>query len=597
MCGLVGYVGKYPNLDKLKIMAIYNDSRGGDGVGFVINDTIYKYNKHSYYEFQDVFEFSEVNKDFTLESPGKEQVILMHSRKGSVGSIVGTDNNHPFELKSEEGNCLIGVHNGTIKNIQDLAAKYEVTKEELDTLGKTDSELLFHIINKTQSYDVLSYYEGGAALLWYNPENPKELFAFKGASESFKNYSYYANHYYGANYDTGPTEERPLYLVMTANGTYFSSIKASLFAVGFLPGEIMTIEANKVCKFRKGKLIDSTVVERKTPYYVPKKVDTIKTASPVEEDKVNLKKNLYYIGDTKMHGFYWIDEDDKSGYLIEKLDDFIDNVEYYVNALFSDFCNESGYYLFYNGYIIKDFEKTVIQKFALDKNKYQNLCLYPTILSKYAVNPILEYSGYKVANVPKKSYTFEYPLLGTKVIIDEKGLITKDQERVEKFASVRFINHTDSYSESKWKDVSNGKDSVVGVLILKEGSPSYFKCRQPGSSNPIRHTYFKVDEEVEVEDEFLDYVEVIFKKNKLKKFFNKKDSYKIGHIKDSRTVYVYDDNETLRELTLNKSFRLIKESSFYYQEEEDFYDMDDPFYTSENPQVVNNYISKLNKSY
>ena len=598
MCGLIGYVGKNPNLDKLKIMAIYNDSRGGDGVGFVINDTIYKYNKASNYNFQDVFEYPSVNEEFTLKNPNKEQVILMHSRKGSVGSIVGTDNNHPFELKNEGGDCLIGVHNGTIKNIEDLASKYEITNEELKELGKTDSELLFYIINKTQSYEVLSYYEGGAALLWYNPENPKELFAFKGASNSAKSYNYYSAYSsyssYNISNEVALQEERPLYLVMTNNGTYFSSIKASLYAAGFPMDSIRTIEANTVYTFRKGEVKNTEKIERQSPYYVPRQPKGFSTASPKDDDKISLRSNLYYHEGFKMNGFYWI-EDDLSGYIIEELDDFVKNIEYYINGMFSDLSNESGYYLFYQGYLIKNFDKNILQRFAIEKIKYPNLYSFPNILSKFTVNPILNFQNSKVATLPEKSYDFEFPLIGKKVVIKEDGTIVEKINRVEKFASVRFIGN-DTYSKSKWNDVCEGKDLVKGILILKDELPLYFKCKNSKATNGHYHTYFKVDEEVEVEDLYEDYVEILTKNNKLKKFFNKEDSYKISSIRDSKTVYVYDDNSMLRELTLDKSFRLIKSYTPYY-EEEDFYDMDDPFYSSENPQVVNNYINNLNKTY
>jgi len=594
MCGLIGYVGKNPNLDKLKIMAIYNDSRGGDGVGFVINDTIYKYNKTGQYDFQDVFEYSSVNEEFTLKSPSKEQVILMHSRKGSVGSIVGTDNNHPFELKSEGGDCLIGVHNGTIKNIEDLASKYGVTNEELSELGKTDSELLFHIINKTQDYEVLSYYEGGAALLWYNPENPKELFAFKGASESAKSYGYNYT-YYGSYSTPGPAEERPLYLVMTKNGTYFSSIKASLFAAGFPMDSIKTVESNTVYTFRKGEVKNTVKIERQTPYYVPKQTKGFSTSSPKDDDTVSLKNNLYYHEGFKMNGLYWIEESDLSGYLIEELNDFIKNIEYYVNGMFSDLSNESGYYLFYQGYLIKNLEKNTLQRFAIEKTKYPNLNAFPNILSKFTAHPVLNYQTLKAALLPKKSYEFEFPLVDRKVTIHEDGTIIPFPDRKEKFASARFIGK-DSYSKSKWDDVAEGKDLLKGILILRNDIPMYFKCKNSKATNGHYHTYFKVDDEIEIEDLYEDYVEILTNNNKLKKFFNKEDAYKISTIKDARTVYVYDDNSMLRELTLDKSFRLIKSYTPYF-EEEDFYEMEDPFYSSENPQVVNNYINKLNKTY
>jgi predicted glutamine amidotransferase len=594
MCGLIGYVGKNPNLDKLKIMAIYNDSRGGDGVGFVINDTIYKYNKTGQYDFQDVFEYPSINEEFTLESPSKEQVILMHSRKGSVGSIVGTDNNHPFELKSEGGDCLIGVHNGTIKNIKDLASKYGITDEELDKLGKTDSELLFYIINKTQSYEVLSYYEGGAALLWYNPENPKELFAFKGASDSAKSCGY--NYTYWNSYSTpGPAEERPLYLVMTKNGTYFSSIKASLYAAGFPMESIKTVESNTVYTFRKGEVKNTVKIERQTPYYIPKQTKGFSTFSPKDDDTISIKNNLYYHEGFKMNGFYWIDEDDLSGYLIEELNDFVKNIEYYINSMFSDISNDTGYYLFYQGYLIKNLERNTLQRFAIEMTKYPNLYAFPNILSKFTANPVLNYQTLKVINLPKKSYEFEFPLVNKKVTVYEDGNIIPVPDRTEKFASARFIG-TDSYSRSKWDDVSEGKDLLKGVVVIKNDLPMYFKCKNSKATNGHYHTYFKVDEEVEIEDMYEDYVEILTKDNKLKKFFSEEDAYKISSIKDARTIYVYDDNSMLRELTLDKSFRLIKSYTPYF-EEEDFYDMDDPFYSSENPQVVNNYINKLNKTY
>jgi len=263
--------------------------------------------------------------------------------------------------------------------------------------------------------------------------------------------------------------------------------------------------------------------------------------------------------------------------------------------MFSDISNDVGYYLFYQGYLIKNLERNTLQRFAIEMTKYPNLYAFPNILSKFTANPVLNYQTLKVINLPKKSYEFEFPLVNKKVTVYEDGNIIPVPDRTEKFASARFIG-TDSYSRSKWDDVSEGKDLLKGVVVIKNDLPMYFKCKNSKATNGHYHTYFKVDEEVEIEDMYEDYVEILTKDNKLKKFFSEEDAYKISSIKDARTIYVYDDNSMLRELTLDKSFRLIKSYTPYF-EEEDFYDMDDPFYSSENPQVVNNYINKLNKTY
>jgi hypothetical protein len=105
----------------------------------------------------------------------------------------------------QKNNKLLSVysHNGTITNHKELAEKYKVpVKNE-----ESDTAVMSKIIDKI-GFDVLSEYEGSAALVMYFTKEPNVLYAFHGQSKQ-----YYVT-----------TDERPLhYIQIKGSGIYISS--------------------------------------------------------------------------------------------------------------------------------------------------------------------------------------------------------------------------------------------------------------------------------------------------------------------------------------------------------------------------------------
>jgi hypothetical protein len=125
MCGIYGWnypkgkVGIERRAMVAAILAIANDTRGGDSWGFYDRNNLIK----------GLGDISQV-----AVKTVKSDLIMAHTRKATTGSIT-TENAHPFDI----GN-IIGAHNGIIQNHTELNAKY---KREF----QVDSMHLFGHIN------------------------------------------------------------------------------------------------------------------------------------------------------------------------------------------------------------------------------------------------------------------------------------------------------------------------------------------------------------------------------------------------------------------------------------------------------------------
>ena len=107
---------------------------------------------------------------------------LGHVRAGTKGSEYNPYNNHPIIISSDTvgkggnitGDLVIGVHNGGIRNDDELFKKHSFVR-----LGEVDSEIIFHLIyqyrnefsheNLQKTFDELL---GAYSVLAYNPANP-----------------------------------------------------------------------------------------------------------------------------------------------------------------------------------------------------------------------------------------------------------------------------------------------------------------------------------------------------------------------------------------------------------------------------------------
>ncbi len=254
MCGIFGWAGKDPkkfNKMKFDMLGVLNEKRGTDSCGVTVDGEVYigAYANKVYRDFV-------VNKGYPL--PEKYPVVIGHTRASSVGSK-SEDNAHPFGFGGgKEGYEFIGVHNGTLLNHKELAPKYKVELRAPtvvenkhttvhSTREKIDSELLLECIYKSKGFEPLNDYNGAAALMFTNTNEPNALYMYHGAS-LLKNYT-----------QDGVFEERPLFIWKeNKHSMYISSIKDSLITIGGIEKDIETVPHNRVYKVVNGTIKKTT---------------------------------------------------------------------------------------------------------------------------------------------------------------------------------------------------------------------------------------------------------------------------------------------------------------------------------------------------
>lgn len=251
MCGIFGQTFKSSssfNKDKFKILGIYNESRGKQSSGFSINGDIYLSSTGNHLWT----DFIQSHYDTFKQKPELIKSVIGHTRQASKGGISEL-NTHPFGFDTIIINntpiCkFIGEHNGSLYNEDDLAEEYgiDISKSFVNDYNKLvkhdkiDSEILLEIIYTSQNYEVLSKYQGGAALAWIDATKPNTLFLFHGKSKKYQ---------YGTNIE----EERPLFIWKEhKNSLYFSSLKEGLLAIGANPIDIIELPHNIVFEITDG---------------------------------------------------------------------------------------------------------------------------------------------------------------------------------------------------------------------------------------------------------------------------------------------------------------------------------------------------------
>ena len=253
MCGIFAWSGKDPkkfNKDKFDKLGIFNIDRGKDSCGVSFDGEVY-YGLNT----EKLYSKFIVNREI---KPLKYPVVIGHTRQASVGNIVNERNAHPFGFgNNSEGNYeFVGCHNGTLYNHKDLASTFKIDATETIKVQsdynpngfyesfrqKIDSEILLEIIYKTKNFKVLSQYNGAAALVFTNTNEPNVIYVWKGAS---KWYDY-------TNYDV--EEERPLfYYKESKNSLYISSIQESLETIGGIANvNLFTFSQNTIYKITDG---------------------------------------------------------------------------------------------------------------------------------------------------------------------------------------------------------------------------------------------------------------------------------------------------------------------------------------------------------
>lgn len=247
-CGLFGWVGsnvKHFNKEKLEVLGIYNDKRGGHSCGLYIDGNI-KYGLDKNKLFEDFV------KNIGVTMPKEIPVVMGHTRKASKG-IHNMANAHPFGFgtskKDPEMFAFAGSHNGTLYNEEDIAKANGIQIVRNNNTSKIDSEILLEAIYKNRKIDILSTYIGAAALVWTFVDEPNTVYFFHGKSKLYQ-------------YAQADTVERPLYYLQeSVDSAYYSSIKESLELIALYNKEedgkeleVKEIEPNRVYKVVNGRI-------------------------------------------------------------------------------------------------------------------------------------------------------------------------------------------------------------------------------------------------------------------------------------------------------------------------------------------------------
>jgi hypothetical protein len=221
-CGQWGYIGNEFDAKNFKILGLYNETRGVHSCGMYINGEISK-GIADQKLWKDFIAKNEIPKELNET----HRVCLGHARQASAGyNTHGFDQQHPFVIGD-----LVGQQNGTVNNAYELGRKYEIPKTE----WSVDTQLLYLLINKV-GYSVLEEYQGYAALMWVNQNNPNELYLFKGSSPHMPK-------------DDGYWVERPLHYIHEGTGIYFSSMDNSLEAIKSKPDmKVFSVPSNQVLR-------------------------------------------------------------------------------------------------------------------------------------------------------------------------------------------------------------------------------------------------------------------------------------------------------------------------------------------------------------
>ena len=239
MCGIAGIINPVKQKfqkHEFEILGIINDERGGDSCGIYIDGYCQK-GLGKYADFRDFTP--------TIEYPKESKIAFVHDRATSVGLKTNLEQCQPVVLTEDGVDKFVLMHNGTIANAKDLAAKYIPT---IDIKGYSDSMIMANIFYNC-GYDVLAEYTGTAAfaIVDYRTDEPEILFWTGSSCYNSRVEDYYV--------------ERQLYYSIKDDGTFiFSSIKAGLYLI--TNTEIKSFAPNYLFKFTNKELVIVKEIDR-----------------------------------------------------------------------------------------------------------------------------------------------------------------------------------------------------------------------------------------------------------------------------------------------------------------------------------------------
>lgn len=280
-CGIFCYVGDRPaDPEKLKILALYNITRGDHATGICIDNQIIK-------ELSNAREFLANNYDlFSLINDELSNfAVLGHCRQATA--MYAKDNvkfAHPhamFKNPTDDTPSFFGVHNGTITNCYDLCDKHDLN---YNSNSNSDSMIFFSILSSTwgdKKLEILREYEGSATVVFYPANSKNTLYVHRDKAREL------------------------YYWQESENSCYISSIKLSLLAIGAQEKEIVEFEAGMLFKFYNGHITKKWDFTEKKPYEKPRPV---KHYSPKHTSSQTFKQNQPKEElEGKTDGFIWKD--------------------------------------------------------------------------------------------------------------------------------------------------------------------------------------------------------------------------------------------------------------------------------------------------
>lgn len=576
MCGIFAYQSK--DIDKtnwkevianFKILGLYNDSRGGDNVGFYVNNKIYK-NKN--YLEKTAKNYLEKNNDlFNFDKPATS-LLLGHSRKGSVGGK-DLDNAHPFEIEIEN-DALIGVHNGTIKNWKELLKQYNLENNTITV----DSQAIFTILaNNKNNYSVFEKYEGAGTFIWFYKSDPSTIYLFKGASKEYRT-------------SISVMEERPLFYYEDEEGTYFSSIKDSLSIIAPDKKKVNNINTNIVYVIKNNIIISKTNINRPGIFYEPQinnhvSNDNVRKINDYKENKIkcisstqHLKNKTsinysYKLNNIIMNGIYIINS--LTGLVYHHFKDPIvsedeleskiaeikkKNVSTYISPVF--IIKGRAIYNNYNAYVYTYYKAKELIKESII-SKLDNKELVTSLVKLYSL-----YSLHPVSNVTTDlyfdgilfsgSFKFLFPSENVEYSIKEgiyqKSIINVSQSFVkcDNLHSLNIQNELEN-ARLEWKITFMFNDSKLDYIknnlktniILEKQIPDNYCCNVSHEKEEINKNKDEDQklylEYVTEECELLEiYNELVKKTKKIKNITDNLECLKIKEYKQNLS-YVLND--------------------------------------------------------